>query len=265
MKRFIAEKEIDFYIINAIHIAREVGLGNRINMIMQTVFFKLAKIIPVEEAIAYLKDSVEKTYGRKGQKIVDMNKAAIDQAIEALVRVEAPESWKNAKETELPMKDEPDFVKNIQRPMARHEGDELPVSAFIGMEDGEFPVGTTKYEKRGIAVFIPEWQIDKCIQCNQCAYVCPHAVIRPFLLDEQEVKRAPDTFKTLKARGKGLEQYQYRIQISPLDCTGAVTAQIYAPAPGKALIMKDAEVEIEMESENWEFCLTPLKRKGLWT
>jgi pyruvate-ferredoxin/flavodoxin oxidoreductase len=263
MKRFIAEKEIDFYIINAIHIAREVGLGNRINMIMQTVFFKLAKIIPVEEAIAYLKDSVEKTYGRKGQKIVDMNKAAIDQAIEALVRVEAPESWKNAKETELPMKDEPDFVKNIQRPMARHEGDELPVSAFIGMEDGEFPVGTTKYEKRGIAVFIPEWQIDKCIQCNQCAYVCPHAVIRPFLLDEQEVKRAPDTFKTLKARGKGLEQYQYRIQISPLDCTGCSNCADICPAPGKALIMKDAEVEIEMESENWEFCLTLSEKEGV--
>ncbi len=256
IKRFIAQNEIDFYIINAIHLARETGMGNRINMIMQTVFFKLAKIIPVEDAIAYLKESVEKSYGKKGQKVVDMNKAAIDRALEALVKVEPPEAWKNVKDEEMPIKDEPEFVKRIQRPMARHEGDELPVSAFVGMEDGKFPVGTTKFEKRGIAIVIPEWQIDKCIQCNQCSYVCPHAVIRPILLDETEAKRAPDTFKTLKAKGKGLEQYQYRIQISPMDCTGCSNCADVCPAPGKALIMKDAEVEIEMESENWEFSQT---------
>jgi len=256
IKRYVAQNDIDFYIINAISIAQEAGLGNRINMVMQSVFFKLAGIIPVEDAIGYLKDSVETTYGRKGRKIVDMNNAAIDKSLEALVRVKVPGEWKDARDEEQPVKDEPEFVRRIQRPMARHEGDELPVSAFLGMEDGKFPVGTTKYEKRGIAVTVPEWQIDKCIQCNQCSYVCPHAVIRPALLDSGEAQRAPDTFKTLQAKGKGLEQYQYRIQISPLDCTGCGNCADICPAPGKALIMKDAEVEIEMESENWEFSMT---------
>ena len=144
IKRYIVENNIDFYIINAIKIAGEVGLGNRINMVMQSIFFKLAKIIPVDEAINYLKDSVETTYGKKGQKIVDMNKAAIDRSLEALVKVDVPQAWKDAKDEEKPVKDEPDFVKNIQRPMARNEGDELPVSAFLGMEDGKFPLGMTK-------------------------------------------------------------------------------------------------------------------------
>jgi pyruvate-ferredoxin/flavodoxin oxidoreductase len=256
MRRFIARNEINFHIINATDIAVKVGLGNRINMVMQTVFFKLAGIIPVDDAIRYLKESVEEVYGRKGQKIVDMNKTVIDNTLDALVKVTVPESWKDAKDEELPEKDEPDFVKRIQRPMARHEGDELPVSAFIGMEDGRFPVGTTKYEKRGIAVFVPEWQIDKCIQCNQCAYVCPHAVIRPILINEQEQMKAPDTFKAANARGKGLEQYKYRIQISPLDCTGCGNCADICPAPGKALIMNDAEEEIEKEAENWEFSLS---------
>lgn len=256
MKKFIAENKIDFYIIDAMSIASEIGLGARINMIMQTVFFKLANVIPLEDAIRYLKTSIEETYGKKGQKIVDMNHQAVDRTLEALIKVDIPDSWMDAKEEEAPMKDEPDFVKNIQRPMARHEGDELPVSAFVGMEDGTFPLGTTSYEKRGIAVTIPEWQIDKCIQCNQCSYVCPHAVIRAYLLDEEEVKKAPDTFKTKKAMGKGLEKYQYRIQISPLDCTGCGNCADVCPAPGKALIMKPAEQEIEMESENWEFATT---------
>lgn len=262
IKRYIAQNDIDFYIINAISIAQAVGLGNRINMVMQSVFFKLAGIIPVEDAIGYLKDSVETSYGRKGRKIVDMNNAAIDKSLEALFRVDVPQAWKDSKDEEQPVKDEPEFVKRIQRPIARHEGDELPVSAFIGMEDGKFPVGTTKYEKRGIAVLVPEWQMDKCIQCNQCSYVCPHAVIRPVLLDSGEAQRAPDTFKTLQAKGKGLEQYQYRIQISPLDCTGCGNCADICPAPGKALIMKDAEVEIEMESENWEFSLTITEKEG---
>jgi len=263
MKRYIAENNIHFYIIDAISIAGEIGLGNRINMIMQSVFFKLVNVIPVEDAINYLKRSVEAAYGKKGQNIVDMNKAAIDKGIDRLVKVSVPESWLNAEDEPLPEKEVPDFVKRIQRPMEKHEGDELPVSAFSGMEDGTFPLGTTAYEKRGIAVMVPEWQIDKCIQCNQCAYVCPHATIRPFLLNEEEVNRAPDTFKTKKAIGKGLENFQYRIQVSPLDCTGCGNCADVCPAPGKALIMKPAEQEIEMEAENWEFAMTVTAKENV--
>ena len=263
MKRYIAENNIHFYIIDAISIAGEIGLGNRINMIMQSVFFKLVNVIPVEDAINYLKRSVEAAYGKKGQNIVDMNKAAIDKGIDRLVKVSVPESWLNAEDEPLPEKEVPDFVKKIQRPMEKHEGDELPVSAFNGMEDGTFPLGTTAYEKRGIAVMVPEWQIDKCIQCNQCAYVCPHATIRAFLLNDEEVNRAPDTFKTKKAIGKGLENFQYRIQVSPLDCTGCGNCADVCPAPGKALIMKPAEQEIEMEAENWEFAMTVTAKENV--
>jgi len=263
IKRYIAENNINFYIIDAMEIASKVGLGNRINMVMQAVFFKLANVIPYEDAIRYLKNSIEKMYGKKGRNIVEMNIAAVDKAIEALIKVEVPSSWKDAKDEELPVKGEPDFVKNIQRPMARHEGDELPVSAFRGMEDGTFPLGTTAYEKRGIAPMIPEWQIDKCIQCNMCSYVCPHATIRPFLLNEEEEKRKPDTFKTKKAIGKGLEGLTYRIQVAPLDCTGCANCADVCPAKGKALIMKPAEQEIEMESENWEFAMTVASKDEL--
>ena len=140
--------------------------------------------------------------------------------------------------------------------MARHEGDELPVSAFVGMEDGSYPLGTTAYEKRGIAVYLPQWQPDKCIQCGQCSYVCPHATIRPFLLTDEELEKAPDTFITRKPKGKSLENLHWRIQISPLDCTGCGNCADVCPAPGKALIMEPAEQEIENESENWEFAMT---------
>lgn len=264
MKRYIARNNINFYIIDAIDIASKIGLGGRINMVMQAAFFKLANVIPIEDAVKYLKESIEKTYGKKGQRIVDMNKAAVDQGIAKLVKVNVPASWADAQdEEEKPVKDEPEFVKKIQRPIARYEGDELPVSTFVGMEDGRAPLGTTAYEKRGIAVLIPEWQIDKCIQCNQCSYICPHATIRPFLLNDEEKRRAPDTFKTKKAIGKGLEGLHYRIQVSPLDCTGCMNCADICPAPGKALIMKPADHEIEMESENWEFAMTVTPKENL--
>ncbi len=181
IKRYIANNNISFYIIDAVKIASEIGLGNRINMVMQSAFFKLANIIPVEDAVKYLKKSIEKIYGKKGQKIVEMNNSAVDKGLDALIKVNVPDAWRNVPDEELPVKDEPLFVKRIQRKMTRHEGDELPVSAFEGMEDGSHPLGTTAYEKRGIAVMLPEWQIDKCIQCGRCSYVCPHATIRMFL------------------------------------------------------------------------------------
>ncbi|MDI3310356.1 MAG: pyruvate:ferredoxin (flavodoxin) oxidoreductase, partial [Thermoanaerobacterium sp.] len=255
MKRYIARNKINFYTIDAISIAREVGLGGRINMIMQTVFFRLINIIPFEDAIRYLKESIQKTYGSKGQNIVDMNIKAVDRSLESLKKVNVPASWENAVENEDFVKDEPEFLTKIQRPMAKNEGDDLPVSAFLGMEDGTFPLGTTAYEKRGIAVMIPQWQIEKCIQCNQCSLVCPHAVIRPFLLNDEEVKNAPPTFETKKAVGRGLEAFQYRIQVSPLDCTGCGNCADVCPASGKALVMMMAEEEIERQADNWEYAV----------
>lgn len=256
IKNDIACGDIKFYTIDAEKIASEIGLGNRINMIMQAAFFQLSNVIPIEQAVALLKDSIVKAYGKKGQKIVEMNQVAVDKGTGALHQVDVPMSWKTASEVNPPLKDEPAFVKNIQRVMASLEGDDLPVSAFNGIEDGTHPLGTTAYEKRGIAPFIPEWQIDKCIQCGQCSYICPHATIRAFLLDENEMKNAPATFKTKTAVGKDLEKYQYKVQISPLDCTGCSNCADICPAKEKALVMKPAQQQIDAEADNWEFAMT---------
>ncbi|MDR3542885.1 MAG: pyruvate:ferredoxin (flavodoxin) oxidoreductase [Desulfosporosinus sp.] len=263
MRRYIANNKINLYIIDAVNIASEIGLGGRINMIMQAAFFKLANVIPVSDAVTYLKESIAKTYGKKGQKIVDMNDAAVDRGIESLHKVAIPESWANAESETKPTVDEPDFIKNIQRPMARNEGDALPVSTFVGIEDGTFPVGTTAYEKRRIAVMVPEWQIDKCIQCNQCSLVCPHATIRAFLLNDEEQAKAPETFQTKKPLGKGLEGLHYRIQVDPLDCTGCGNCADVCPAPGKAIIMGQAEPQITAQTDNWYFACTVTEKKGL--
>jgi len=265
IRRYLAKNKIDFYIIDAMKIAAEIGLGNRINMIMQAVFFNLAKILPVDEALAYLKESIQKMYGKKGQDIVKKNTDAVDHAIAALKKIEIPASWKDAEEKEDDSNDNevPDFVKRLQHPMARHEGDELPVSAFAGMEDGTYPLGTTAYEKRGIAPMVPQWQIEKCIQCGRCVYICPHATIRAFLLNDEEMARKPDSFQTKNAIAKGLGHLQYRIQVSPLDCTGCGNCADICPAKGKALIMKPADQEIEMESDNWEFAMTVTDKSEL--
>lgn len=263
LKKYIAKNNINFYIIDAVSIAQEIGLGGRINMIMQAAFFKLANVIPVEEAINYLKASIEKAYGKKGEKIVNMNKAAVDRGVDNLIKVNVPQEWENSKEEKAVYKDEPDFVRNIQRPMAKHEGDELPVSAFNGVEDGTFPLGTTAYEKRGIAVLVPEWQIEKCIQCNQCSLICPHATVRPFLLDEEDVRNAPEKFETKKAVGKGLENYQYRIQVAPLDCVGCGNCADVCPAPGKALVMKPLEEQIDLQATNWEYAMKLTEKNNL--
>lgn len=255
IKRTIAKKDIDFYIIDAVGIAQDIGLGGRINMIMQAAFFKLAKVIPIEDAVRYLKEAIEDTYGKKGEKIVKMNHEAVDRGVTGLVKVEVPSHWANAEDEEEPIKNEPDFVKYIQRPMARLEGDNLPVSSFKGIEDGTFPMGTTAYEKRGIAVMVPQWQMDNCIQCNQCAYICPHAVLRPLLLNKEEMKKKPEALETKKAVGRGLEEFEYRIQVSPLDCTGCGNCADICPAQEKALVMVDAEEEIARQAENWEYAM----------
>ena len=257
VKKYLAEHNIDFYTIDATKIANEIGLGNRTNMIMQSAFFKLANVIPIEEAVKHLKDSIVKGYGKKGQEIVDMNYKAVDRGIDALVKVEITANWKDsAEEEEASSKEVQDFIKDVMIPMTRQEGDKLPVSTFVGREDGVFPHGTAAYEKRGIAVNIPEWQVDNCIQCNQCSFVCPHAAIRPILLTEEEVNNSPEAFETKKAMGKGLEGLQYRIQVSPLDCTGCGNCANVCPAKEKALVMKPLEEQVEKQSPNWDYAMT---------
>ena len=260
VKKYIAENEIKFYTINATDLAESVGLGNRINMIMQAAFFKLANVLDVDKALEYLKEAIEKTYSKKGDKIVKMNHEAVDKGVDGLVKIEVPASWASASEAcgcccSDDKKEEPDFIKNILRPMNAQKGDELPVSAFAGAEDGTFENGSSAYEKRGIAVNVPEWQIDNCIQCNQCSFVCPHAAIRPFLLTDEEVKNAPEGFATKKAMGKGLEGYNYKIQISTLDCTGCGNCADICPSKNKALVMKALDTQVAKEVDNWNYAV----------
>ena len=257
MKRYIAENEINFYTVNATKLASEIGLGRRINMIMQSAFFKLAEIIPQEEATEYLKASIKKAYGKKGDKVVNMNYEAVEAGMNSLVKINVPESWKTAtEEAKVETKKVTDFVKNIMNPMNSLEGDKLPVSAFNGLEDGTFPAGTAAYEKRGVATDVPEWNMAKCIQCNQCAFVCPHACIRPVLVTDEELAKAPVGFETKKATGKTLAGLNYRIQVSTLDCTGCNNCVDICPAPGKALEMKPLGTQVETEVANWDFSVS---------
>ena len=212
---------------------------------MQTVFFKLANVIPVNDAVNYLKASIEDNYGKKGRKIVDMNNKAVDMSLDALRKITVPPAWAGAEDEKTEPEAVPDFISRIQRPMARQEGDGLPVSAFDGIEDGTFPLGTTAYEKRGIAVMLPQWRPENCIQCGRCSYVCPHATIRLFLLNDGEAAEAPSGYATIKAAGKGMEALRFRVQVSPLDCTGCGNCADVCPAKNKALVMVPAEQEIE--------------------
>ncbi|MBP6466526.1 MAG: pyruvate:ferredoxin (flavodoxin) oxidoreductase [Fusobacteriaceae bacterium] len=254
VKKQLATKKAKFYTLNATKLGEEIGLGNRTNTIMQSAFFKLADVIDFATAQKYMKDYAEKSYGNKGQQVVEMNFNAIDRGAGELVEITVDPAWANlADETAACGIDtacgvRPDFVKNICDPINGMKGDSLPVSAFNGYEDGTFENGTTAFEKRGIAVNVPHWVKENCIQCNQCAYVCPHAVIRPFLIDEEEMAKAPEGIKeqNIKPVGKGLEGLQYKIQISPLDCTGCGSCANVCPAPkGKALEMVPIAQEIE--------------------
>ncbi|MGD2185368.1 MAG: pyruvate:ferredoxin (flavodoxin) oxidoreductase [Desulfobacterales bacterium] len=251
MRRTIARKKLKFYNINAEKIASEVGLGGRINMIMQTAFFKLANVIPVDDAIAYLKDQIKELFGKKSQKIVDMNFAAVDQTLDNLVEIEYSESWAEATGKSATEKDAPDFVKNVMRPILAQQGDKLPVSAF--QPDGIFPVDTSKYEKRGVAINVPEWIMENCIQCNQCAMVCPHASIRPVLMTEKELGKAPDGYEAKKAVGKDLKGYYFRIQVDTLDCMGCGNCADICPSKKKALVMKPLETQTPLQVPFHEF------------
>ena len=257
VKRILAQKNANFYILNATKLAYEIGLGNRTNTIMQSAFFKLSGIINYEEAQKYMKEYAYKTYHKKGDKIVEMNYKAIDEGASELVKIEIDPSWINLKDE---IKEDKykgsDFVENIVKPMNAARGDSLPVSAFVGYEDGSFESGTTEFEKRGVGVMVPKWIEENCIQCNQCAFVCPHAVIRPFLIDENEMANAPQGVKdrAIDAKGKELAGLKYKIQVSPLDCTGCELCAHECPSKEKSLVMVPLNGEIEKgEQENADY------------
>lgn len=253
VKRYLAQNEINLYIINATDIATEIGLGNRTNTIMQSAFFKIAEVIPYDQAVDQMKKFVIKSFGRKGEEVVRMNHQAIDRGGD-VTKVEVLAEWANLadEKEETATNGLPDFIKNVVMPINALKGDDLPVSAFTGREDGTFPAGTTEYEKRGIAVNVPEWISENCIQCNQCSYVCPHAAIRPFLLDEEEVAGVPEGTDTLKPIGRNFGTLQYKIQVSVLDCTGCGNCVEVCPSKENALVMKPLDSQME-EVEKWNY------------
>ena len=252
MKKYMAEHKINFYIINATKIASEIGFGSRTNTIMQSAFFKVSGVIPYDKAKEEMKKAIYKSYGKKGEDVVNMNYAAVERGGN-VTKVKIPAEWASIEVVPTEPENAPEFIRKIVRPIESLEGDNLPVSAFVGREDGSWDPGTSQYEKRGIAVKIPEWQPDNCIQCNQCAYVCPHAAIRPFLLTEEEAEAAPEGTKTIQGAG-ATKAYKFKIQISPLDCTGCSNCANVCPAPNKALVMKPLEEQLQNgEEARWEY------------
>ena len=256
MKRYIAKNDIEFYTVNAVEIAKELGLGGRFNMVMQSAFFKLANIIPIETAVKYLKDAVVTSYGKKGQKIVDMNNGAIDKGIEALHRVNVPADWANAEDEKEEAHDIPAFITGVQNVMNRQEGDRLKVSQFAEeMVDGTFPVGGAAYEKRGTAINVPVWNAEKCIGCNQCSYVCPHATIRPVLTTDAEKDAAPEGFPWKKV--KTVKDYNFTIAVSTMDCLGCGNCAQVCPA--KALDMKPLDDDLKAKQAYFDYAVDTTK------
>ncbi|SKB64106.1 pyruvate:ferredoxin (flavodoxin) oxidoreductase [Macellibacteroides fermentans] len=261
VKKYFAQNNITLYIINATMIAQEIGLGNRTNTILQSAFFKITNVIPYDLAVEQMKKFIVKSYGKKGEDVVNKNNAAVDRGTE-FEKVEIPAEWALIDpQPEESHPDDTDFIKNIVRPINAQAGDDLPVSAFKGREDGTWEQGTAASEKRGVAAFVPVWNADNCIQCNQCAYVCPHATIRPFVLDEAEQAKAPQ-FATLKATGKQFAGMQFRIQVNVLDCLGCSNCVDVCPGnkQGKALDMVPIEEEYD-EQDNWDFMVKEVKSK----
>ncbi len=254
MKKYLADNEINFYIINATALAEEIGLGNRTNTIMQSAFFKISNVIPYEKAIEEMKKAIIKDFGKKGEQVVKMNHTAVDRG-GAVTKVEIPKEWKNIKAENTVGKttaNVPEFIKNVVIPINSLKGDDLPVSVFLGREDGTFPPGTSAYEKRGIAVNVPEWIPENCTQCNQCSFVCPHACIRPFLFNEKEAAGLPAGTKLLKALGRAFEGLQYKMQIGVLDCNGCGNCAEVCPSKIKALVMKPLGTQMA-EVGRWDY------------
>ena len=264
MKVYLAKNNINFYIINATKIAAELGLGSRTNTIMQSAFFKIAGVIPFEQAVEEMKKAIYKSYGKKGEDIVNMNYAAVDAGATAVTKVEVPAEWADivvAAAEQGVENSRPEFVRNVVDPINALKGDLLPVSAFNGREDGTWDNGTAAWEKRGIAVNVPKWDVDKCIQCNQCAYVCPHAAIRPFLATDEQVEAAPAGTEFKQGLGN-TKAYKFRIQVSPLDCTGCGNCVDVCPAKEKALVMKPLASQMG-EVERWNYLHNQVGYKDL--
>jgi len=264
VKKYLAANKINFYIINATGIAEEIGLGNRTNTILQSAFFKITGVIPYELAVGQMKKFIVKSYGKKGEDVVNMNYAAVDHGGD-VVKIEVPAEWAdlNVETGHAPSLQEiPDFVKDIVFPVNAQKGDDLPVSAFTGREDGTWNQGTAAYEKRGVASHVPVWTPENCIQCNQCAYVCPHASIRPFVLDAGEQAKAPAGMTTLKSLGKQFEGTTFRIQVDVLDCMGCGNCADICPGNknGSALQMTPIETQYDNQA-NWDFCAKEVKTK----
>ena len=260
-KRQVALKNIKLYTIDAASIAQDLGLGSRTNTILQSAFFKITNIIPIEDAMNYMKGAIQKSYGNKGENIVRMNYAAVDKGVEELVEIKVPKEWANLTDDDRKTDETlPHFIRKIQMPVNTMKGDTIPVSDFLHIADGTVPQGTSKYEKRGIALDIPIWEPDKCVQCNQCSYVCPHGAIRPFLVNDEELNYLSDTFTTVPLKGSK-EQLHYRIQVAALDCVGCGSCANVCPAPGKALTMQRLD-ENRVQAKNWEQAMTLSKKKN---
>lgn len=261
VKRYIARHNVQFYIVDANKLARELGLGNHANMILQAAFFKLSGVMAVEDAVRHMKEAVQKTYAKKGERVVNMNMAAVDAGINSPVKVEVPAAWADAADERVLDENLPDVVKNIVVPCNRQRGDDLPVSAFLAHQDGTYPLGTSKYDKRGIASALPVWDPAKCLQCNQCTFVCPHAAIRAYLVDEAEAQAAPAGFDMVDARGAaGLK---YRLQVSTLDCTGCGSCAASCLAKDKALVMQPVD-DTMYDETNWNYALSLRDKPGIF-
>ena len=264
-KKYIAENNIQLYIIDAIDLCAKIGMGKRTNTTLQSAFFSLAEVLPKADAIKYMKDAATKSYLKKGQDIVDMNHKAIDAGADALVKIDVPAEWANpAADAEKAPLEGPEAlvkqVKNILLPIDNMDGDSLPVSAFMPHVDGEWELGASAYEKRGVAVNVPEWDQTKCIQCNQCAFVCPHATIRPYMLDDEEQKNAPEGFKMVDVKaGKGKDKYKFGLAVSPLDCMGCGVCVTVCPV--KALTMVPQESQ-HAEQKNFDYAVKNVSVKA---